>query len=827
MRQNYIKIIVVTGYILLVSLAVFGIVWIYRELVNFSKTDKLYEQPKELVIITNTLAALYRTESAVGLLTIETNPELKSKYDLLMNTVFAQIDSLKKISIDSSLRLHVDSLNTLLIQKKENTEELVRLMDRFENKTVKEITRSVSLSKKDRDDLDELIFNSKTTEVARDTVVKATTKKGFFKRIRDAIASNYPDSVVYISNQMQSHSENIIPPDLTDTIIEFIREVNFVNQKKNVFFVRQVVQQQNEIYRMNENTISRINMIVTEIEAHEYKKRMNNMEERENTLKRTSDAVSTIAYMALVIAIIFMSWTIYSLSESQKMHIEIVKAKKEVDKLLSMREQLMLMIAHDIKAPVGSIIGYLELMKKNNSSEKNSCYVENMQQSAVHILNLIRDILDFYSFDYEQQKINPSLFSPYILIYNIFESFIPEANQKKINFNLEINLKEEEKYVSDPYRIRQVLNNLLSNAIKYTPDKGAVVMTASVEMFEDKPRLVLSVKDTGPGIKDSDREKIFEEFRRLEYSGVGITGAGLGLNITNKLLQLLGGAIEIDSVFGEGSTFTARIPIHSTFGDIKEIIKSDSSEFIDKKKDISLDASIKILFIDDDKAYLNLFAEMMKSEGLHPFLCSNAEDALQLIIKQHFDIVFSDIQMEGMSGFDVAKQIRAIAFEQSRHIPVIALSARSDIPKEGFKEAGFSDFLPKPFTLEQLFETIQLHTSISKKSKKSYSSGNKGFLALTKFAGGDAAAAKSIISSFVEENKKNLESLRTAFTENDWRKITAICHKMISMMRMISAEDLVSLLQEYENGSHSEENKTLLFSLIEEKIQEAENLIRN
>jgi signal transduction histidine kinase/FixJ family two-component response regulator len=816
MRQSYIKIIVIVGYVLLVSLAVFGIIWIYSELVKYSETNKPYEPRKELVIITNTLAVLYQAEGTVGLQTIAADPLLKQEYDSLMQTVFAQIDSLKKVSIDRELSIHVDSLNTLLLQKKKNTEELVRLMHDFETETVKEISRTTVLSKKDLDKLQNILQKNKT-EVLEDTTVIVAEKKGFFKRIRDAIKSNQPDTLVQTSSLTRTNTEDVVLPTITDTIVDFIRDVNRVTQKRNASLALLVVQRQNELYRMNEQTISQINRIVDDIELYEYNHRLSLMVERESTLKRTSNMVSIIAYTALIIAIIFMSWIIYSISASQRLQREIEKAKKVVENLLISREQLLLTITHDIKAPISSIIGYLELMKRDKPCEKNSYYIENMQQSSVHILDLIKDLLDFYSLDHNQQKINLLPFSPFLLISNIFESFIPEADKKEIQFDLKTDIPNDENYVSDPYRIRQILNNLLSNAIKYTPEKGSVTLSSSLEIKKNKHTLILSVKDTGPGIKEKDKVKIFEEFHRLEYTGIGIEGLGLGLNISNKLTQLLGGIIEIDSTFGEGSVFMVRIPLQSN--NEKE---ERTENQLQTDKNQSIDKNIKILFIDDDIVQLNLLEEVMKREGLTPYTCSNALYVLQLIQKERFDIIFSDIQMAGMNGFELVERIRSITFDSSSQIPIIGLSANSNIPESKFKEAGFSGFLPKPFTMEQLFEIIQSHTAHIRENKETYSSDGEGFIALTQFAGNDETAAKNILDSFIQENKKNLETLKTAFEAKDWETIAGVSHKMISLMKMISAQKLVSLLQEYENGSRSEENKLPLLSLIEEKIKEAE-----
>jgi signal transduction histidine kinase/CheY-like chemotaxis protein/HPt (histidine-containing phosphotransfer) domain-containing protein len=823
MRQNYIKIIVIIGYAALVGLAIFGIVFIYKELVKYSEASKPFEHRKELVIITNTLAVLYQAEGTVGLLTIESDPVLKQGYDSLMNTVFKQIDVLKSISIDENLTIQVDSLNSLLFLKKKNTERLVALMNDFETQTSKEITRTTVLSKKNIDELDNILQKNQTNSFI-DTTTVIGEKKGFFKRIRDAIKSDRPDTLIQVSNRLQTQTEDIVIPSIRDTIVDFIKEINRVSQRKNTAIMRQVLQRQNELYKMNEMTIAQINKIVDEIELHEYKTHLQLMEEKEATLKRSSDAVSLIAFAALVIAVIFMSWIIYSLSASQRLQREIEKAKKVVENLLISREQLLLTITHDIKAPIASIIGYLELMNEDKLPDKDMYYIENMQQSSSHILNLIKDLLDFHSIDHDKQKIKALPFSPNELITNIFKSFIPEADKKELRFELKMNINSEQNYISDPYRIRQVLNNLLSNAIKYTPGYGSVFLSSSVETIKDQIYLIILVQDTGPGIKEKDKIKIFDEFSRLEYTGVGIEGLGLGLNISNKLSKMLGGAIEIESTFGKGSIFTVKIPLNPC--NQKETSNTHFSEDIQNTNDTpAINKNIKILFIDDDVVQLNLLSELMKRAGLVSYVCPNPLEALQLIKKERFDIIFSDIQMNDMNGFKLVEQIRSTIPETALHLPIIALSAKSMIQESKLKEAGFSGFLPKPFTSEQLFDVIKTQTSLNQEIKSVHSLETGGFAAITQFAGNDTEAAKNIIDSFITENKKHLKILETAFDEEDWKTIAGICHKMIALMKMIAAQELVSLLQEYEKGSQSKENRVSLLALIEEKIKEAEEFL--
>jgi CheY-like chemotaxis protein len=537
-----------------------------------------------------------------------------------------------------------------------------------------------------------------------------------------------------------------------------------------------------------------------------------------------------------------------------------------------------------------------------------------MRHSATHILDLTRNLLDFHSLETTLQKNEPFPFSPHDLLTDIYESFIPEARKKELNFDLDmdINIDQKEIYVSDPYRIRLILNNILSNALKFTPPKGSVLLSAFLIRTKRKTELLLSVKDTGPGIKKEDINRIFEEFRRLDHASEGL---GLGLNIALKLAQSLGGSISVDSMPDKGSIFTVVLPLLKSDPVVKSdpAIKNDPEsaktaplpphtdktdesqtqtiavcvgepqanlsdepqapdnqpdnqdkemEQADENKkfafpeeshannlpldertteneeDMTVEENIqephpanagpKILFIDNDSIQLDLLSNLLKRKGLIPYTCSSSIKALDMLQQEHFDMIFSDIRMPDMNGFELVFRIRSLDSEEMKTIPIIGLSAQSQISEEKYKDAGFSEFLIKPFTSGQLLNIIRKYTSGEENflpiEENSTAQEENGFQALIKFAGDDRKAVLSIIHSFIEETEKNHLQLDRAFESDDWETVQDVSHKMLPLMKMISAQKLVLLLQDYEKGGKSKENKVLLLELIRKKIKEAESI---
>jgi signal transduction histidine kinase/CheY-like chemotaxis protein len=658
---------------------------------------------------------------------------------------------------------------------------------------------------------------------------------------------------------------------LKNTFIRFVQERNQTAQKRNVAITSQLMLKQNDLYTTNERTTTQINQMIKGLESYEYQNNLNRMNVRIETLESSSKTFFIIAIIAIIFSVIFFGGLVYFFIINQRLRNKIDAGKKHTEKLLNSREQLLLTITHDIKAPVSSILGYLELMKEDHPSSQHTYYIDNMRQSATHISNLIRNLLNFHSLEITLQKRDQLPFAPNELLTDIYESFIPDARKKELQFDLNIDIDESENYISDPYRIRQILSNILSNAIKFTPQTGSVFLSGILVKSKRKTELLLSVKDTGPGIREEDINRIFEEFRRLDYTkGEGL---GLGLNISHKLAQSLGGSISVDSTIGKGSIFTVVLPLSKTDPEATKAIHDN------------INKSQKILFIDNDAIHLDLLSTLLKREGMLAHTCSGSMDALNLLQKEHFDIIFSDIQMPDLNGFELVTSIRTLGFEGATTVPIIGLSANSYLSESKYKEAGFSEFLTKPFTSEQLLEVIHKYTQkeavatetlerekitepieaieaievpeiveVAETSDiiepveevavdiiepvgiiepveeaavdigKEPAQVENGFKALIDFAGDDPDAGTSIIRSFIIETGKNHNILNQAFENDDWNTIKDIAHKMLPLMKMISAKNLVSLLQDYVNGSKSKENSVLLLSLIQEKMREAESI---
>ena len=457
-------------------------------------------------------------------------------------------------------------------------------------------------------------------------------------------------------------------------------------------------------------------------------------------------------------------------------------------------------------------------------AEQDTIITQHVKTSSEHLLKLVTDLLDFHRLDLNKAEINRVTFHPARLLEEIYVSFEPLTSAKGLSLKCEIDPELKGAFISDPLRLRQIVNNLLSNAVKFTSE-GGITLTASFVPKGDSVfpgnHLKLSVIDTGKGMDPGDRERIFQEFTRLP-GAQGEEGFGLGLSIVRMLVQLLEGRIEVDSVLGKGSTFTLRVPLYPV------ALDNDTSTLNEQPSEDSQTQipALHILLIDDDRIQLTLTAAMLAQSGITSVTFLQLDELLEALLTDTCDVLLTDVQMPAMNGFDLLRLLRASNIPQAKTIPVIAVTARSDMKREEFLQHGFAGSLHKPFTVNELLAEIGvLQADIA--TVDAAPSSTLNFSALTAFSGDDPDAAKSILESFVTETRLNVDRLRQALETEDTDGIAAMGHKMLPLFTLLGANDLVTLLKELEASrgvpfdEKIKEKSLAALNLIEDILEQA------
>ena len=499
---------------------------------------------------------------------------------------------------------------------------------------------------------------------------------------------------------------------------------------------------------------------------------------RNATLAQTAEKLRYVTVLAIIVILLF-SWLLFNdVSRSRKLREELEKKNLE-------QERMMISLTHDMKAPMGSAIGYMELMGNTSLSEKQQYYLDNMRKSSNQTIQLITNILDNNKLDSSKMTLQPTLFSVKDLIEEVYTCFDPIAQKKNILLKHEVS-GFPDKVTGDVTRIQQICNNLVSNAIKFT-DYGEVSISANVEEDDAFHILTISVSDTGIGIREEDIDGIFGEYKRIiREDHTPQEGSGLGLSIVSKLVDLYNGDINVKSKLNEGTTITVKINLQ----------KEEEYEL----NDLADSTPINVLILDDDDTQLTLVSEILTHANITVFPHKDPEDALKEMESQNIDLILTDIQMPSINGFEFVKLIR-----QSPHIshsdtlPIIALSARADISEEHIKEQGFDGFICKPFTSQELIDTIRLHTkgeniAMPEGEEEQPSAEDTPFYGLLSYACGDKESEAMILDSFIRESTSNVKELKKAWLLNDTKEMHHYAHKMLPLFRSLQKKGIVEKL---------------------------------
>ena len=299
--------------------------------------------------------------------------------------------------------------------------------------------------------------------------------------------------------------------------------------------------------------------------------------------------------------------------------------------------------------------------------------------------------------------------------------------------------------------------------------------------------LDVTVSDAGPGIPESEQERIFGDFTRLAGSDK-VEGFGLGLSITRRLVDLLKGTLNVHSVVGQGSDFILTLPM--PLSDRTESKLPQAEEPTVTEVALPADRTVYCLLVDDDAIQLALTEELLKRSHVEVVGVSNPHKVLDILRNTRFDAVITDIQMPGVDGYHLLRMIRESGIPDADKVPVIALSASVANEHSHYIEAGFTGFLNKPFTAVQLIELLNQLLTVHLEPVVKID-----FSTLTAFAGEDEEASASILKTFTEETGKSIELLRKALAEEDRQEASRLSHKLIPLLTMLGANNLVQKLR--------------------------------
>ena len=465
-----------------------------------------------------------------------------------------------------------------------------------------------------------------------------------------------------------------------------------------------------------------------------------------------------------------------------------------VDRELSeMRKRIIVTLSHDIRGPLNAICGSAELAIDTRERKRRNTYLDNIIKSSRHITRLANSLLDLSRLDEAKESLNRIPFNLKAFVDDINVEYTCAANDKGLVFKTEA---EDTDIVvcGDADRIRQVADNLLTNALKFTRN-GTVCFRVS---YKDGV-MTMEVKDSGIGMDKETVERIFRPFERAAPD-ISPEGFGLGLPITKGLLNLLGGSISVSSHVGKGSLFHTEIPLAISTEPVKNSVMPAVRRYSLPKR---------IILADDDPIQLRIVMEMLERNGVSCRTCVGAKDVVSELRKEPYDLLLTDIQMHGTSGFDLLYLLRHSNIGNSRTIPVAAMTARNDVDESRYTEAGFSGCIRKPFSMNELLAFL---SSIMERSGQQQEQ-KADFNALA----ADTGDMEWMLNAFIKESLDNRTELKEALEsmKTDTERMKNTLHRMYPTWEQLG---VACELETYSRILHDDTSDDLTISTYTEAV---------
>ncbi|MBQ6735588.1 MAG: response regulator [Lachnospiraceae bacterium] len=412
---------------------------------------------------------------------------------------------------------------------------------------------------------------------------------------------------------------------------------------------------------------------------------------------------------------------------------ELEDAKRESDIASESKSSFLANMSHEIRTPINAVLGMNELILRESRDETVLGYAGNIERAGNNLLAIINDILDYSRIESGRLDLNEQPYNLSSVINDVHSMILFRAAGKQLEIGIRVNPQIPDVLLGDEVRIRQIVTNLMNNAVKYT-NEGEVVLEVGMAPHpspageapvqeEGWILLEITVRDTGIGIRKEDLEKLFRKFERFDMKRNNtIEGAGLGLAITNNLVDLMGGTIEVESAYGEGSVFTVRIPQPvvnpAPIGNFEDAFRRSASRRTDYRPSFVAPAA-RLLVVDDSDMNLIVAKKILEPTRVLIDTAMSGLKALAMTQDTPYDLIFLDQRMPGMDGEETLRYIRNQAEGVNRETPVICLTADAVGDARGrYVQKGFTDYLSKPVDGEAIEQIVRQYLPAEKISEE-------------------------------------------------------------------------------------------------------------
>ncbi|WP_321310331.1 ATP-binding protein [Marinifilum fragile] len=826
-KRSNIKIKVVLGYIF-VFLAIVASLLIAKQAYNklLNSVAILSKPDIEITRMNRVLTNLSEAENKIRVYSLTREEKFLTNFYENILEIQNDLDSLRSYSQDSSRAvILIDSMDFLLEDRADKLAKFVRL---------KQSKERANLSKKAMQQLSEATDSSKTkikttttTTTILDTVTSAKIVKpkrdNFFSRLLKGKKEKV-DSIETVIQRTEVQVDTSYLPQ-SDSLLQSLQSQ--LQRAQEIERLNRDIVYKEELRLVEENAIiwEKIKLLLRQLEEEKFVQLKSESDKAKQVASNTISMISIIIIVGFVLGTLFIIFILTDISRSNYYRKELIIAKGNAEKLAKIKEDFLATMSHEIRTPLNAIIGFTNQLDKTSLEKKQKNFVSVLKSSSKHLLGLVNEILDLSKIEAGKLHVENINFNPQALVYEVYDLLKVNASTKNLNFEIEYTGKNDIRLLSDPFRIKQILLNLGSNAIKFT-DKGKVTIRASVIQEGNTHVFEVDVEDTGIGIAEDKQESIFEDFSQADsFSARKYGGTGLGLAISRRLAVLLGGNLFVESELEEGSTFTLRLPLKEATKSVEETITQQKISISEELKDKHF------LIADDDDYSLLLLQTIFNTWNLKAEFVDNGEKAWNLIQKNHYDMILTDIHMPKMGGIELCRKVRGLN-SNYKDIPIVALTANvleSDLKQ--YISSGMTECLVKPFDEELLRSMIselllgeyEAQPKINEIDISAIEDEPLFDLSQIKqFTSDDPELIKQILNQFINSAKENLKALREASDRKNYLEIGSIAHKMLSSFNQLKVVSVAPLLKELEDLLHKKSEVVESPDYINELVDEVE-----